>query len=122
MFTPTEHQECKWTLLSLTPEEEHELRAICFRVGEVFVSALKVRWGLIRCGDISQKRVAPALCDSDLCELVAVSTAQSELADSFAREFGAQRWYRDWRELLLDHEIDAVYRGCTEKWNLSCSH
>jgi predicted dehydrogenase len=41
--------------------------------------------------------------------LVAVSRARAELAESFAREFGARRWYSDWRELLLDHEIDAVY-------------
>ena len=69
----------------------------------------KVRWGLIGCGDISRKRVAPALRDSPLCELVAVSRAKAELAELFASEFGARRWYADWRELLLDQEIDAVY-------------
>ena len=69
----------------------------------------KVRWGLIGCGDISRKRVAPALRDSVSCELVAVSRARSELAGSFARDFGARRWYPDWRQLLLDQEIDAVY-------------
>jgi predicted dehydrogenase len=70
---------------------------------------MKVRWGLIGCGDIAQKRVAPALRDSDVCELVAVSRAQSHLAESFAKQFGAHRWYSDWRDLLLDHDIDAVY-------------
>lgn len=69
----------------------------------------QIRWGLIGCGDIARKRVAPALRDSPLCELVAVSRAQAELAAVFAREFGARRWYADWRELLLDHEVDAVY-------------
>lgn len=68
-----------------------------------------IRWGLIGCGDISRKRVAPALRDSELCELIAVSRARSELAESFAREFRARRWYSDWRELLSDQEIDAVY-------------
>jgi predicted dehydrogenase len=66
---------------------------------------------LIGCGDIARKRVAPALRDSSLCELVAVSRARAELAESSANEFGAQRWYADWGELLLDHEIDAVYVG-----------
>ena len=28
---------------------------------------------------------------------------------SFAKQFGAARWYADWRDLLLDHDIDAVY-------------
>jgi predicted dehydrogenase len=69
----------------------------------------QLRWGLIGCGDIAQKRIAPALRDSASCELVAVSRAQSELAASFAKQFGARRWYLDWRKLLLDEEIDAVY-------------
>jgi len=69
----------------------------------------KVRWGLIGCGDIAQKRVAPALRDSPLCELIAVSRAQAHLAESSAVQFGARRWYSDWQELLLDDEIDAIY-------------
>ena len=69
----------------------------------------RVRWGLIGCGDIARKRVAPALRDSALCELVAVSRARSELAESFAREFGARRWCADWHDLLMDYEIDAIY-------------
>jgi len=73
------------------------------------MSTSKVRWGLIGCGDIARKRVAPALRDSPSCELVAVNRAKTELAADFAREFGARRWYGDWQELLLDHEVDAVY-------------
>ncbi len=73
------------------------------------MSMSKVRWGLIGCGDISHKRVAPALRDSPLCELVAVSRARSELAESFAREFGARRWCAEWQDLLMDYEIDAIY-------------
>jgi predicted dehydrogenase len=73
------------------------------------VSVSKVRWGLIGCGDISRKRVAPALRDSPLCELIAVSRTQAQLAESFANEFGARRWYSDWQQLLSDKEIDAIY-------------
>ena len=69
----------------------------------------KVRWGLIGCGDIAQKRVAPALRDSSACELVEVTRAQSQLAESFAKQFGANKWYSDWIDLLADKEIDAVY-------------
>lgn len=69
----------------------------------------KVRWGLIGCGDISRKRVAPALRDSPLCELIAVSRAKAELAESFASEFGARRWSAEWEEFLSDYEIDAIY-------------
>jgi predicted dehydrogenase len=66
-------------------------------------------FGLIGCGDIAQKRVAPALRDSQACELIGMSRARAELAESFAKEFGARRWYADWRELLRDEEIRAVY-------------
>ena len=70
---------------------------------------MKLGWGLIGCGDIARKRVAPALRDLMECDLVAVSRGRSELAESFAREFGAKKWYANWQELLLDDEIDAVY-------------
>jgi predicted dehydrogenase len=69
----------------------------------------KLRWGLIGCGDISRKRVAPALRGVPECELIAVSRARAGLAEAFANEFGAKRWYGDWRELIADDEIDAVY-------------
>ena len=60
------------------------------------------------CGDIARRRVAPALV-KEAGELVAVSRAKKELAEEFAREFGARRWYADWRELVRDEEIDAIY-------------
>jgi predicted dehydrogenase len=69
----------------------------------------KLRWGLIGCGDIARKRVAPALRDLTNCELVAVCRANSEQAEEFAREFGAKRWHKDWRDLIADEEVEAVY-------------
>ena len=56
-----------------------------------------VRWGLIGCGDIARKRVAPALRDSEGSRLVSVSRARAELAEEFAKAFEADRWYADWR-------------------------
>lgn len=69
----------------------------------------KIGWGLVGCGDISRKRVAPAIGGIPESELVAVSRARSELAGEFAAEFGARRWYADWRELITDPELAAVY-------------
>lgn len=70
---------------------------------------MKLRWGLIGCGDIARKRVAPALRDHEASELIAVARAKPDLAASFAKEFGAKRWHAEWPELLRDDEIDAVY-------------
>ncbi|HBB98682.1 MAG TPA: hypothetical protein DC054_25145 [Blastocatellia bacterium] len=69
----------------------------------------KLSWGLIGCGDIARKRVAPALRDLDQCDFVAVSRERGELAEAFAKEFGARRWYSTWPELLLDKELAAIY-------------
>jgi predicted dehydrogenase len=69
----------------------------------------RLRWALIGCGDIARKRVAPALRDLPECDFVAVSRRSAELAESFAKEFGARKWYQDWPELLRDDEIEAVY-------------
>jgi predicted dehydrogenase len=69
----------------------------------------KLRWGLIGCGDIASKRVAPALRDLPNCELTAVARNRSDLAPSFAERFGARRWFADWPALVRDEEIDAVY-------------
>ncbi|MEJ7712938.1 MAG: Gfo/Idh/MocA family oxidoreductase [Pyrinomonadaceae bacterium] len=42
-------------------------------------------------------------------ELVAVARADYQQAESFAREFGARRWYRSLSEMLVDDQVDAIY-------------
>jgi predicted dehydrogenase len=68
-----------------------------------------LRWGLIGCGDISQKRAAPALRDSPGSTLAAVNRKRTQLAQAFANEFGASRVHVDWCDLVTDPGIDAVY-------------
>ena len=69
----------------------------------------KLGWGLIGCGDIARKRIAPALRDLDSGDLIAVSRARPELAKAFAEEFGARKWFGTWQELLSDSDVEAVY-------------
>ena len=66
-------------------------------------------WGLIGCGDIAAKRVAAALREAPGSTLVTVARARAPLAADFAREQRARRWHADWREVLRDPEVDAVY-------------
>jgi len=68
-----------------------------------------LKWGLIGCGDIAQRRVAPALRDLPNCELLSIARSRPDLAESFANQFGAREWYSTWQELLADSDIDAVY-------------
>jgi predicted dehydrogenase len=51
--------------------------------------------------------------DSPTSELVAVSRARVDLVESFAREFGARRWYARWQELVTDADLDGVYVATT---------
>lgn len=68
-----------------------------------------LRWGLIGAGDIARKRIAPALRDLPNCNFVSVCRSNFSLAEEFANEFGAKKWFADWRDLLADEEIEAVY-------------
>ena len=68
-----------------------------------------LRWGLIGCGDIAEKRVAAALKDSRGSSLLAVASARAERARDFATRHGVPRHTADWRELARDPDIDAVY-------------
>src|SRR5215475_6613550 len=68
-----------------------------------------VGWGLVGCGDIAEKRVARALREGRRSALVAVARARADLAADFAARHGALRSHTDWRELLRDAEVDAVY-------------
>lgn len=68
-----------------------------------------LNWGLIGAGDIARKRIAPAFRDLPNCNFVAVSRAKAELAEEFAKEFGAKKWFQNWEDLLADNEIQAVY-------------
>ena len=68
-----------------------------------------VRWGLIGCGDISRKRVAPALSESPQSELAAVSRGNPDLLDEFANTFNVRHRFARWQELAQSEHIDAVY-------------
>jgi predicted dehydrogenase len=68
-----------------------------------------VGWGLVGCGDIAAKRVAAALGQADGSALVTVARARANLAAEFAEGHGARRWHADWRDVLKDAEVDAVY-------------
>jgi predicted dehydrogenase len=68
-----------------------------------------IKWGLIGCGDISRKRVAPGIRAAAKSSLVAVNRLDYAKAESFAKEFGAEKWVADWKDLISDDTIDAVY-------------
>jgi 1,5-anhydro-D-fructose reductase (1,5-anhydro-D-mannitol-forming) len=69
----------------------------------------KIRWLLVGAGDISKKRVAPALVAAKGSELVAICDVHQENARTLAKEFSIDRVYTDLTEALNSVKVDAVY-------------
>jgi len=68
-----------------------------------------LKWGLLGCGDIAHRCVVPALTDLEPCELQAISRQHASELESCVAQFGAKKGYRNWKALLQDNTIDAVY-------------
>lgn len=67
--------------------------------------------GFIGAGGIARLRHAPGLAAIDGVEFVAVANRSSASGERFAAEFGAETVYPDWRQLLADDRVDAVFIG-----------
>lgn len=68
-----------------------------------------IRWGIIGCGDVTEKKSGPGFQKADGSELIAVMRRNGELAADYARRHGVPRWYDDADRLIGDPEVDAVY-------------
>ncbi len=69
----------------------------------------RIRWGIIGCGDVTEKKSGPGLQKANGSELVAVMRRDGAKAADYARRHGVARWYDDARALVADPEVDAVY-------------
>ena len=67
-----------------------------------------VRWGIVSTADINRKLI-PGVQASGKADLVAVASREQSRADAYAREWGIERAYGTYEELLEDPEIEAVY-------------
>ena len=77
------------------------------RRSDTMASMSKVRVGFIGAGHIAELH-ARAYVDNPTGELVAIADNVPGYAEQRAREWGAQRAYSDYCELLADPDIDAV--------------
>jgi xylose dehydrogenase (NAD/NADP) len=84
-----------------------------------------VGWGIIGCGRIATRAVAPAINWSANGHLVAVASRDRNVAEAKARELGALRGYAPYDAMLSDPAIDAVYiglpNGLHEEWAVRCA-
>jgi predicted dehydrogenase len=68
-----------------------------------------IRWGIIGCGDVTEKKSGPGFQKARGSALVAVMRRSAELAADYAKRHGVPRWYDDADRLIEDPDVDAVY-------------
>lgn len=68
----------------------------------------EVRWGLVGPGRIAAK-VVPDFVHVDGARLVAVASRSSDRADAFAAEYGIERAYGSYAEIIADADLDVLY-------------
>ncbi|MGC9364760.1 MAG: Gfo/Idh/MocA family protein [Fidelibacterota bacterium] len=68
-----------------------------------------IRWGIIGCGDVTERKSGPGFQKAKNSELVAVMRRNGQLARDYARRHGVPKWYDDADLLINDPEVDAVY-------------
>ena len=69
----------------------------------------QVKWGIIGCGNVTEKKSGPAFSKAEGSELVAVMRRDAAKAEDYARRHGIARFYSDAALLINDPEVNAVY-------------
>jgi predicted dehydrogenase len=66
------------------------------------------RVGFIGCGRFATEAIYPALRYAAV-DLMAVCSRTADKAERTARQFGARRWYTDYRAILSQEDLDGVF-------------
>ena len=69
----------------------------------------RVRWGIIGCGSVVERKSGPALQRTAQSEVVTVSQRAVDSVEKFARRHGVPCWTTDADELIHNPKVDAVY-------------
>ncbi|KAA5544082.1 Gfo/Idh/MocA family protein [Adhaeribacter rhizoryzae] len=69
----------------------------------------EICWGIIGCGDVTEKKSGPAFSKIPQSKLVAVMRRDAAKAADYARRHYVPRWYANADELIQDPEVNAIY-------------
>lgn len=69
----------------------------------------QLRWGIIGCGDVTEKKSGPAFNKVPNSKLVAVMRRNAEKAKDYAMRHNVPKWYSDAQQLIDDPEVNAIY-------------
>lgn len=68
-----------------------------------------VNWGIIGCGDVTERKSGPAFNKVPGSKLAAVMRRDAEKAQDYARRHHVPKWTANADELIQDPEVSAVY-------------
>ena len=69
----------------------------------------KVKWGVLGTANIARWATIPGMKLAESCELYAIAGRNLEKAISFANEYGFEKAYGSYDELVNDKDVQAVY-------------
>jgi predicted dehydrogenase len=69
----------------------------------------KINWGIIGCGDVTEKKSGPAFSKIADSSLVAVMRRDAAKAADYAQRHGVENWYSDADELMDNKDLNAIY-------------
>lgn len=68
-----------------------------------------IRWGILGCGDVTERKSGPAYQQTDGFALHAVMRRDLEKAKDYAKRHEVPKFYNDADALIKDDSIDAIY-------------
>ncbi len=69
----------------------------------------KIRWGVLGTAGIAKGQTIPGMLQAENCTLYAIAGRKLEKAQAYQKEFGFQKAYGSYEELLADPQVEAVY-------------
>ena len=69
----------------------------------------KVKWGVLGTANVAAWGTIPGMKKSESCELYAIAGRSLEKAERYKAEFGFQKAYGSYDELIADADVQAIY-------------
>ena len=69
----------------------------------------KIKWGVIGCGGIADRKTIPGMMLANNVELVSVMDANLQVAEAVKEKYNAKYAFDNYEAILAQDEIEAVY-------------
>ena len=69
----------------------------------------KVKWGILGTANVARWGTIPGMKQSPSCELYAIAGRNPEKAESYKRDYGFEKAYGSYDELINDPDVQAIY-------------